>query len=320
MLGGVSVTWAATMQAALAATIARPGWWILALAAFLVRGGFVLILLPLVSLPSASALATTFAPSIEAFALSRQSLEGAFLGTIAIAALVGLLGAAGYAGSWFDVALLREDGEADELEGLPTTQPPSSWRAFGLRLAAHLPTVVAMGYAVVRIVIVTYQELLSPGDPAAPIALRVLGRAPDAVVVVTLTWLLGEAVGGLALRRFVEGMTTAQAIRRAIRELVSARRLATFVITDAVVLAFAVLLVAVVGRAVDRVRDDLILAVDAINLSAALLLLASVWVLGLALLGAALAWRATVWTVEASRARRTVEVPDAAVPGGSPVS
>jgi hypothetical protein len=115
-------------------------------------------------------------------------------------------------------------------------------------------------------------------------------------------------------------MTTAQAIRRAIRELVSARRLATFVITDAVVLAFAVLLVAVVGRAVDRVRDDLILAVDAINLSAALLLLASVWVLGLALLGAALAWRATVWTVEASRARRTVEVPDAAVPGGSPVS
>src|SRR5438046_1812677 len=106
ILGGVRGTWAGSMQAAFAASVARPGWWVIALAAFLVRGGFLLVLLPLVSLPSASALATTLAPSIEALALSRQTLEGAFVGTIAISVLVAFFGAAGYAGSWLDLALL----------------------------------------------------------------------------------------------------------------------------------------------------------------------------------------------------------------------
>lgn len=320
MLGFVSGTWAASMQAALAATIARPGWWIVALAAFLVRGGILLVLVPLVSLPSASALATTFAPSIEAFALSRQSLEGAFLATIVISGVVAILGLAGYAGSWLDLAVLRDAGEADELEGLPASRPPSTWRAFGLRLAAHLPTFVSLGYAVVRIVIATYQELLSPGDPAVPIPLRVLGRAPDAVAVVTITWLLGEAIGGLAVRRFVDGTTTVGAIRRAIRELVTARGLATLLLTDTVVLGGAVLVIAVVGRAVDRLRDNLILAVDPINLAAALFLLASVWVLGLALLGAALAWRATAWTLEGARVRGLLDVREGTVAGESSVT
>jgi hypothetical protein len=308
------------MGAAFAATVARPGWWIVALAAFLVRGGFLLVLLPLVSLPSASALATTFAPSIEAFALSRQSLEGAFLGTIAVSTVVAALGLAGYAGSWLDLALIRDAGEADELEALSTSQPPSTWRAFGLRLVAHLPTFAALGYAVVRIVIVTYQELLSPGDPAVPIALRAIGRAPEAVAVLILTWLLGEAIGGLAARRFADGMTTVQAIRTSIRELVAGRGLATFLITNGVVLGVVVLLVAVAGRAVDRVRDDLIVAVDPITLAAALLLLASVWVLGLALLGAALAWRATAWTLEAARVRRVIEIREVALAEESPVT
>jgi hypothetical protein len=320
MLRDVSGTWAASMQAALAATVARPGWWIMALAAFLVRGGFLLILVPVVSLPSASALATTFAPSIEAVALSRQSLQGMFLGTIGIAVVVAVLGLAGYAGSWLDLALLRDAAEAEELDGVPPSRPPWAWRSFGLRLAAHLPTFIALAYAIVRIVIVTYQELLSPGDPAAPIVVRVIARAPDALAAVTITWLIGEAIGGLAVRGYVDGDKTVRAIRRAIRELVATRVLATLLLTNTAVLAVAVLLIVVVGRAVDRLRDDLILAIDPATIAAAILLLASVWVLGLALLGAALAWRATVWTLESAHVREATEVREAAVAGGSPVS
>src|SRR5205823_1079464 len=150
----------------------------------------------------------------------------------------------------------------DELDGLLVRRPQSAWRAFGLRLAAHVPTFLALGYGSVRIVIVTYQELLSPGDPAMPVALRALGRAPDAVVVVIVAWLIGEAIGGLAVRHFGDGLTTPQALRRAIRELLEARGLATFVLANAVVLGIVALLVTVVGRAVARVQDDLIVAVD----------------------------------------------------------
>ncbi len=150
--------------------------------------------------------------------------------------------------------------------------------------------------------------------------MRVIARAPDAVAAVTLTWLIGEAIGGLAVRGYVDGDKTVRAIRRAIRELVATRGLATLLLTNAAVLAIAVLLIVVVGRAVDRLRDDLILAIDPTTLAAAILLLATVWVLGLALLGAALAWRATVWTLETAHVHEATEVGETAVAGGSPVS
>lgn len=299
------------MQAAFAAALGRPAWWILALAAFLVRGGLFVILLPLVSLPTPAAVATALAPSIETLAFARQSIEGALVGAALLSIVLAVVGAAAFAGSWLDVALIREAEGADELESFAPAGRPSAWRAFGLRLAAHVPTLVALGYAVVRLVIVTYEELLSPGDPAVPIALRVIGRAPDAIVVVTVLWLLGEAVGGIAMRRLSEGATGWQALGRALRDLAGRRGIATFAATNLGVLSTIVLLVVVAGRAVDRVRTFLISGADAVSLGAALLLLVASWVLGLALLGAALAWRATAWTAETG-AR---PVADTTVPG-----
>ena len=40
------------MWGALVASLSHPAWWAMALAAFLVRGGILLILLPIVSLPT----------------------------------------------------------------------------------------------------------------------------------------------------------------------------------------------------------------------------------------------------------------------------
>ena len=289
------------MQTALAATMARPSWWVMALAAFLVRGGFVVVLLPLVSLPSVSSLATVLAPPIEALALSRQSLEGALVGTVLISTLVGLLAVAGLAGSWLDLALLREAGDAEELDSRVRVVERSVWPAFGVRLAAHLPTFVALGYATVRIVIVTYEDLLAPGDPNIPIVARVVGRAPDAIALVVATWLLGEAIGGLAARRSVAGEPVIGALRGALRDLLRARGLATWVLSNVVVLVAGALLVTVVGRSWEHLRTYLLDRVTDASLAAALLLLVSAWILCLALLAAALAWRATAWTIEAGR-------------------
>jgi len=182
-----------------------------------------------------------------------------------------------------------------------SARPPC--RRAELRLLGHLPTLIALGYGAVRIVIVTYQELLSPGNPAVPLGLRVLGRAPDAIAIVAVAWLLGEAIGGLAARRSAEGETVGHAMRGAIRDLLRWRGAATFVVTDAVVVGVVLLLITVVGRAAEHVRVYLFDRVDDVSLAAALLLLVTTWVLALAVLGAALAWRSTAWTVEAAPRR-----------------
>ena len=294
----MSGSWAASMQAALAASLGRPRWWVLALAAFLVRGGILLVLLPLVSLPSAPALATALAPTIEALALSRQSLDGALIGTAIVGGILAILAAAALTGSWLDNTLTTEAASSEELDLRPAPEPPSAWRALAIRLVAHVPTFIAIGYAAVRLVIATYQDLLSPGDPSIPIALRVLAQVPDAVVVVLVAWLLGEALGGIAARRVAEGQGFGQALRGGLGDLVRLRAVATLVVTDAVVLAVVFLLVAVVGRAEDHVRVFLLGGADDASLAAALFLLVTTWVLALATLGAALAWRATAWTIE----------------------
>jgi len=299
----VSGSWAASMQAALAASLGRPRWWVIALAAFLVRGGIFVVLLPLVSLPSAPALATALAPTIEALALSRQSLEGALIGSAIVGGIVAIVGVAALTGSWLDNSLTGDAVTSEELDLRPAADPPSAWRALGIRLVAHLPTLVALGYAAVRLVIATYEDLLSPGDPSIPIALRVLARAPDAVVVAVIAWLLGEALGGIAARRIAEGQSFGHALRGGLGDLVRLRGVATFAVTDAVVLAIVLLLVAVVGRAADHVRVYLFGGAGDVSLAAALFLLVTTWVLALATLGAALAWRATAWTIETAPRR-----------------
>ena len=313
-------TWAASMLAAFAASVGRPRWWAMALAAFLVRGGVLLVLLPLVSLPSAPSMATLLAPTVEALAMSRQSLEGALLATALITLVVGILVVAAFIGTWLDNALALEADLAPELDLRVPDVARSAWSTLGVRFLAHLPTLVAFGYAAVRLVSVTYQELLSPGNPAVPLALRVLGRAPDAIVIAAAVWLLGEAVGGIAARRAAEGETIGQSMRGAIRDLLHRRGVATFVVTDAVVVGVALLLIAVVGAAAGHVRVYLFDRVGDVSLAAALLLLVTTWILGLAILGAALAWRATAWTIESAPRRplatESIRAEDAAAATG----
>jgi hypothetical protein len=264
------------------------------------------ILLPFMSLPSPGVLANQFAPTIEALALSQPSIGSAVVWTVALTIAGGLLALLALTGSWLDVTLAHDAAAAEELEhARPGAALSSAWRAFGLRLAAHVPTLLALGYAGVRLVMVTYQELLSPGDPAVPIALRVAGRAPEALGLLTVTWLLGEAVGGLAARQSPD-IGAVYALRRAVRDLFDRRGIATFVVTNLVVLGTVIALVVLTGRAAERVRAIVFDRGDAVNVGAALLLLVAVWVLALAVLGAILAWRATAWSALPRGGRRAL--------------
>jgi hypothetical protein len=286
------------MQSALAATLTTPEWWAMALAAFLVRGGILLVLVPIVALPTPAGLITDLSPGIQAMFLGTPTVAGALLGATTLTTVILLLGWAGLAGSWLDVALLRDAAVSDELELGWEPGRLSSTRAFALRLAAHIPTLLAIGYATIRVALVSYAQLTSPDDPGVPIVDRVLGRVPDAITLVAITWLIGEVVGGLAARRVAAGMGTRAALLGSVRQLVSPRGLATFVVTTAVLLATAIPFGLAAERAWEHVRSYLLFGVDPIQLTSAVIVLVATWVLGLSVVGAALAWRATAWTSE----------------------
>jgi hypothetical protein len=289
------------MRSSLAATLGRPEWWAMALAAFLVRGGIVLVVLPLVSLPTVAQLSTLLAPAVETVVLGGQTLAGALIGGLALAAALIALVLCGLAGAWFDLALARDAAEDEDLE-LPTSRPSiSTGEAFRIRLLAHLPTAVALAYAAYRIVTVAYDELISPGDPTVSVVTRVFVRAPEAVAVVVLAWLVGETVGALAVRRAAAGAPIRRALLGSIRQLVHPRGLATLVVTSAVLVAIGVPFLLALGRTWEHVRTYVLEQVDIVPLGAALVLLVGTWILGLSVLGAGLAWRASAWTVEATR-------------------
>lgn len=305
----VSGSWAAKMQAALLAALAKPAWWALALAAFLVRGGILIALLPIVSLPTTSELTNALAPTIGDLIIGSPSIESVVAGTLLIAGAFVALYALTFAGSWLDLALLRETTSDPELDlaWSPTTR--SATLALAIRLVAHVPTVVAIGYAGLRIIDVLYLELTSPGDTTTPLVLRILAEALDAPLAVAVTWLFGEAVGGLAARRVAAGERVVGALGRSIRQVVSARGLATLAATTAALLALLVPFILTVATAWQNVRAALLDDVGAALTLAALALLVSTWILGMALLGALLAWRATAWTVQVAPHHSTVTPP-----------
>ena len=294
------------MVSALAATLGRPAWWSMALAAFLVRGGILMLLLPIVTLPSPAEIATALSPTISALAFGGLTPE-VFLAILAIvvAALV-VLGAGGLAGAWLDRGQLIEAATDEDLDLGWTPAHASVRDALSLRLAAHLPTLAAVAYATFRLIGATYDELLSPGDVAVPLLLRIVERAPDAVLVVAATWLAGETVGALAVRRAAAGASFRAALARSARQLAGRRGLGTLLVTTLAVVAVLAPFLLLVARSWGHLRDVLLEGAHPVLVGAALLVLVATWILGLAITGAALAWRTAAWTAEVAPASTTV--------------
>lgn len=286
------------MWAALAAVLAHPSWWTIALAGFLLRGGIVLVALPIMTLPTTAGLTTALAPTLEAIYLGRPSLEGAVIAIAVIFTVLGGLTAAGLTGSWFDLALVREAARDDDVDLGWAPRSASVVQALAIRLTTHIPTTVAIAYGLVRLVTVAYDELTSPSTADDPVAVRVLVRAPDAVLVVLLAWLVGEVVGALASRRAWAGESAPRALLAAFRQVLGRRGLATLGLTTAIVAGALLVFVLAAERAWEHLRARLLESAPPDQVAAAVVLLAVAWALGLAVLGAALAWRATAWTAE----------------------
>ncbi|HET9851852.1 MAG TPA: hypothetical protein VFP56_05035, partial [Candidatus Limnocylindrales bacterium] len=108
-------TWRGSMLDALAATLARPAWWSLALAGFLVRGGILLVLLPIVVLPTPAAVATALSPTVSSLAFGGLTAGLGVAIVTAVVLVLAVLAAVGLAGAWLDRELLREAADDDDL-------------------------------------------------------------------------------------------------------------------------------------------------------------------------------------------------------------
>ncbi len=305
--------------ASLLVTLGRPAWWLLALAGFLVRGGFVVFLIPIVVLPSPLAVSNVVAPVIVPMALGRIVPEVIVLLIAGGAGLFAWLLIGGAIAAATDLALTRDavvaaadEGIATPPESVPPIDPERPDRALvgsilAARLIAWLPLAAALAIGLVRIVAVTYEELTGPAEVEIPLALRVALGAAGELAVMAVAWVFGELVGGLASRWIVlDDAPAGPALAAAGRDVVRrpASTLLPWLVTTLMLL---IILGGTVGAAsVAWSRVNVALAnrnPDVATVAISVLVFVAIWLAALVLGGLFAAIRSSVLTFEHLRVR-----------------
>ncbi len=319
------MTLGATLLASFLITVSRPATWPLGLLGFLVRGGFVLVLVPIVMLPSAVGLANVVAPLIEDIAFGRRPDELATLAGVGLLVALAWLIGGGLIGAAAEADLVRRVFEDEELidhgpSRITSERPGRAWRVLVVRLIAHGPLVVALAWGALRIVTVTYRELTVPSDVTLPIALRIALGTPDAVAVIVLAWLVGEAVGALAARRvIVLGDGVAAALRGGLGRFLRAplRGLSMAALTSALLVVVLAASGFAGSAAWDGVRGALAFDGDPVAILLLVAVFIGLFLGGLVLLAVVSTWRNAVWTVDLAGTFGGSDPSDRGTGGGS---
>jgi hypothetical protein len=299
----------AALTGALLATLASPATWPLALAPFLLRGGVLLVVLPIVVLPSPVGLGNLVAPTLMTVVFVGISVEVAAIVTLGALAIVTWIVVGGL------VAATLEAESVRVVAGHETVPPSAIWalpgnparsarveatRVLAARLVAYSPAGIAFIWASVRFVDVAYRELTSPEDVSLPIVLRVLAGAPEVTAVLVVAWAIGEIVGGLAARRIVlDGATLGTALRDALGATIRHPLAVSvgFLVPLAGLLLVLVPSTLAANVAWSAVRVAMRSPTDLVMGTLAVVLFVSLWTVGLLLIAVTAAWRAAVWSV-----------------------
>lgn len=292
---------------ALLVTLATPATWPLALAAFLLRGGLLLVVLPIIVLPSPVSLGNVLGPAITTVVLSGVPVELAIVVVfMAIAVVAWIL-----VGGWIAAAVEAEgarivagqdDSGAPGAAGENAISGRAALRIVAARLVAHIPTIAALAWGSARLVSVAYRELTSPSDVVSPIVLRVLRGAPDAIAILVVIWMVGEILGGLAARRIVlGGVDVPHALGAAVEAMVRHPLVALIGFWVPGAGLVVVLLPSAVAAALawGAVRVAMGSSTDPVGPTLAVLVFVGLWTIGLLLVAVTTAWRAAVWSVAA---------------------
>jgi hypothetical protein len=301
----------AALTGALLTTLEAPPTWPLALAVFFLRGGLLLVVLPIVVLPSPVGLGNLLAPTLMTIVFRGVSPELAILvGFVALAILAWIV-VGGLAAATLEAEAARmvaRDHDLDDTERpLPGDHPTTearhrrtATRILTARAIAHLPTGVGLLWGATRLVTVAYRELTSPLDVTTPIVLRVLRGAPEAIVAIVTLWMAGEIIGGLAARRItLAGLGVGDALRDAVTAI--GRRplsiLVEFWLPTAGLVMILLPSTVAAAAAWQLVRAAFRSQGDPFGATFAVILFVSLWLLGLVLIAVTAAWRSAVWSV-----------------------
>ena len=299
----------AALSGALLVTLETPPTWPMALAAFLLRGGLPLVVLPIVVLPSSVGLGNLLLPTVMTVVFQGPSVELAVVVGLVLLATVGWIAAGGLVAATLEAEMTRivaRPGEADESrrrESAPSSMPWAvlvATRILAVRVLAHLPTGLAVTWGSARLVTIAYRELTSPFDVTSPIVLRVLRGAPEVIGVTVVAWMLGEIVGGIAAHRVVLG---GSGVTRAMREAVAAVArhplgvLVGFWVPTAGLALIVVPSVVAAAAAWGAVRVAMRSPGDPVAATLGVVLFVTLWLIGLALIAVAAAWRGAVWSI-----------------------
>ncbi len=293
------MTVGATLVASLLAVLERPSTWPLGLLGFLVRGGLLVVIAPIIVLPTAIGLANVLAPILSSALLSglTPTVLLALVGVLALG-LVWLIGG-GLAAAAVEAEAI--DRTTDDLIERGPTRAGVTWRILVARMAAYLPLLIALAWGSTRVVAAVYREFTVPVDTVTPLIFRVVRAVPDALAVIAIAWLIGEVVGGLAARRIVLlDESPFRAIRNAVIQILRRplRVLVQLVVPLLVLAAILVPSAAAAAAAWTAIRVTLADGLPPLLTLVAVLVLVVVWSGQLVLLGLVAAWRGAVWTLD----------------------
>jgi hypothetical protein len=298
----------------------RPALMAVGLLGFLARGGLVAFLLPIVALPTPTGVSNFIGGTALTGAGASDGLIRMLVAAVVLVAGAVITGAV--LGAIADLLLAREavafalamnrrihgqtgggdiDGEARL--AIPITASGVS-QVFLIRVATLVPVALAVAWAMSRLVAAGYHELILPDDLSVPLGVRILLQALDAAAVVVAVWLASELVGGLAVRQVIlRGHSAPAALLAGFASL--ARRPVTTLVTYAlgvvVVVATAgptlLISAALWSRLQALLADNMVLLVVPATFAFVL-----VWGGGLAAVGAAVAWRSLLGSIDVLRA------------------
>jgi hypothetical protein len=289
--------WADAGRLALALLAVRPGLVAVALAGFLARGGVIPFILPFVAIPTVVGLGNFVGPT----QITASGPTARLLWLIAglVVAVIVALAAGTLVGAIADVGLFRAAaGARGRWSGSQVL------RIVLIRLLALVPLGLALAWSANRIGLTVYRELVLPQDMVTPMVFRVLYETRDAVAILLATWLVGELIGGLAVRQHLRrGGSVPRAFGRAVIDLVRrpvttiggfALGLVALIVVLAPLLGFAWLLFGGVRYAI--ARDEIT------RLFAASVLFVTAWGFALVVAGSISALRGLLGAFDALRA------------------
>ncbi len=280
---------------ALEAAVSDPGAWPIGILGFLVRGGVVVLALPILTLPSPVGVGTILGPAV----VSTGRIEGPLRDLLIVAtttfavivALAVLLAAV--AQSLIHVRW-----------GIPGA---ASGRAAVGRLAtgeilALVPLGAAVAVTVARVVDDVRSELLLPGDLTVSFAARVVARSALPLGVLVIALLVTEALDGLISRRVVVRDRRPRTGLHALASVVGTA-LVGWLVTLVVLVPGLVLIGATWDAAHvawSRLSGAVLGSADAALAVVATVALVAVWVGVMLLCGIASLVRASLWTSRVS--------------------